>query len=88
MLFFYLLNETLLLLLVRGVTIHFFHKQYISRYLICITIRITIRFIGNCNYSLKSMLVDMSAAMFFFLYEVAFVNEHHIVCIVSGLHVM
>jgi hypothetical protein len=51
----------------RGVTIHFFHKQY----LICITIRITIRFIGNCIYSLKSMLVDMGAAMFF-LYEVAY----------------
>ena len=33
-------------------------------------IRITIRFIGNCNYSLKSMLVDMSC---FFLYEVAYV---------------
>ena len=31
----------------RGVTIHFFHKRYVSRYLICITIRITIRFIGN-----------------------------------------
>ena len=31
----------------RGVTIHFFHKRYILRYLICITIRITIRFIGN-----------------------------------------
>ena len=45
----------------RGVTMHFFHK----RYLICITIR----FIGNCKtymYSLKSMLVDMGAAMFFF----------------------
>jgi hypothetical protein len=40
----------------RGVTIHFFHKRYVSRYLICITIR----FVGNCNYSLKSMLVDMS----------------------------
>jgi hypothetical protein len=49
----------------RGVTIHFFHKRYVSRYLICITIR----FIGNCNYSLKSMLVDM----FFFLYDVAYV---------------
>ena len=48
----------------RGETIHFFHKRYISRYLICITIRITIRFIGNCNYSLKSMLVDM---LFFFI---------------------
>ena len=35
----------------RGVTIHFFHKRYVSRYLICITIR----FIGNCNYSLKSL---------------------------------
>jgi hypothetical protein len=34
--------------------------------------RITIRFTGNCNYSLKSMLVDMGAAMFF-LYEVAYV---------------
>ena len=56
----------------RGVTIHFFHKRYVSRYLICITIRITIRFIGNCSYSLKSMLVDMGAAMFF-LYEVAYV---------------
>jgi len=52
----------------RGVTIHFFHKRYVSRYLICITIH----FIGNCNYSLKSMLVDMGAAMFF-LYEVAYV---------------
>ena len=52
----------------RGVTIHFFHKRYVSRYLICITIRC----IGNCNYSLKSMLVDMGAAMFF-LYEVAHV---------------
>ena len=52
----------------RGVTIHFFHKRYVSRYLICITIRITIRFIGNCNYSLKSMLVDMGAAMFFFIW--------------------
>jgi hypothetical protein len=31
------------------------------------------RFIGNCNYSLKSMLVDMGAAMFFFLYEVAYI---------------
>jgi hypothetical protein len=31
------------------------------------------RFIGNCNYSLKSMLVDMGAAMVFFLYEVAYV---------------
>ena len=31
----------------RGVTIHFFHKRYISRYLICITIRIMMRFIGN-----------------------------------------
>jgi hypothetical protein len=29
-------------------------------------------FTGNCNYSLKSMLVDMGAAMFF-LYEVAYV---------------
>ena len=28
-------------------------------------------FIGNCIYSLKSMLVDMGAAMFF-LYEVAY----------------
>ena len=46
----------------RGVTIHFFHKRYLSRYLICITIC----FIGNCNYFLKSMLVDMGAAMFFF----------------------
>ena len=46
----------------RGVTIHFFHKRYILRYLICITIR----FKGNCNYSLKSMLVDMGAAMLFF----------------------
>jgi hypothetical protein len=44
----------------------FFHKRYISRYLICITIRITIRFIGNCNYSLKSMLVDM--ACFFLIW--------------------
>jgi hypothetical protein len=52
--------------------IHFFHKRYISRYLICITIRITIRFIGNCNYSLKSMLVDMGVPCFF-LYEVAYV---------------
>jgi hypothetical protein len=51
----------------RGVTIHFFHKRYISRHLICITIRITIRFIGNCSYSLKSMLVDMGAAMFFYM---------------------
>ena len=51
----------------RGVTIHFFQKRYVSRYLICITIRIMIRFIGNCNYSLKCMLVDMGAAMFFFL---------------------
>ena len=48
----------------RGATIHFFHKRYVSQYLICITIRITIRFIGNCNYSLKSMLVDM----FFFIW--------------------
>ena len=31
----------------RGVTIHFFHKRYVSRYLICITIRIMIRFIGH-----------------------------------------
>jgi hypothetical protein len=31
----------------RGVTIHFFHKRYVSRYLICITIRIMMRFIGN-----------------------------------------
>jgi hypothetical protein len=54
----------------RGVMIHFFHKRYVSRYLICITIRITVRFIGNCNYSLKSMLVDMPC---FFLYEVAYV---------------
>jgi hypothetical protein len=46
----------------RGVTIHFFHKRYVLRYLICIMIRITIRFIGNC---LKSMLVDMGAAMSF-----------------------
>ena len=30
-------------------------------------------FYRNCNYSLKSMLVDMGAAMFFFLYEVAYV---------------
>ena len=52
----------------RGVMIHFFHKRYVSRYLICITIRITVRFIGNCNYSLKSMLVDMGAAMFFFIW--------------------
>jgi hypothetical protein len=46
----------------RGVTIHFFHK----RYLICITIR----FIGNCNcnYSLKSMPVDMNAAILFFIW--------------------
>jgi hypothetical protein len=69
------LNFRFLLLLIilffRGVTIHFFHKRYVSWYLICITIRITIRFIGNCNYSLKSMLVDMGAAMFFF-YEIAF----------------
>jgi hypothetical protein len=50
----------------RGVMIHFFHKRYVLRYLICIMIRIAIRFIGNCNYSLKSMLVDMGAAMFFF----------------------
>jgi hypothetical protein len=43
---------------------HFLKKSsYVSRYLICIMIRITIRFIGNCNYSLKSMLVDM----FFFI---------------------
>jgi hypothetical protein len=35
--------------------------------LICIAIR----FIGNCNYSLKSMLVEMGAAMV--LYEVAYV---------------
>ena len=56
----------------RGVTIHFFRKRYVSRYLICITIRITIRSVGNCNYSLKSMLVDMGAAMFF-LYKVAYV---------------
>ena len=48
----------------RGVTIHFFYKRYLSRYLICFTIR----FIGNCNYSLKSMLVDMGAAMFFFIW--------------------
>ena len=54
---------------IRGVTIHFFHKRYISRYLVCITIR----FIGNCNYSLKSMLVEMGAAMFFLKYEVAYV---------------
>ena len=52
----------------KGVTIHFFHKRYVSRYLICITIRITIHFIGNCNYSLRSMLVVV-----FFLYEVAYV---------------
>jgi hypothetical protein len=45
-----------------------FDKWYVSRYLICITIRITIRFIGNCNYSSKSMLVDMGAAMFFFIW--------------------
>ena len=32
-----------------------------------------IRFIGNCSYSLKSMLVNMGAAMFFFIYEVAYV---------------
>jgi hypothetical protein len=44
----------------RGETIHFFHKRYISPYLICITIR----FIGNCNYS-----VDMGAAIFFFIYD-------------------
>ena len=49
----------------RGVTMHFFHKRYVSQYLICFTIR----FIGNCNYSLKSILVDM----FFFIYEVAYV---------------
>ena len=48
----------------RGVTIHFFHKRYVSRYLICITIR----FVGNCNYSLKSTLFDMGAAMFFFIW--------------------
>jgi hypothetical protein len=30
-------------------------------------------FYRNCNYSLKSMLVDMGAAMCFFLYEVAYV---------------
>jgi hypothetical protein len=59
--------------IIRGVTIHFFHKRYVSRYLICITIRITTRFIGDCNYFLKSMLVDMGAAMVFFLYEVAYV---------------
>ena len=53
---------------IRGVTIHFFHKRYVSRYLICITICITIHFIGNCNYSLKSMLVDMGTAMLFFFY--------------------
>ena len=53
----------------RGVAIYFFHKRYVSRYLICITIR----FIGgNCNYSLKSMQVDMGVAMFF-LYEVVYV---------------
>jgi hypothetical protein len=28
---------------------------------------------SNCNYSLKSMLVDMDAAMLFFKYEVAYV---------------
>jgi hypothetical protein len=46
----------------RGVTMHFFQKRYnyISRYLICIMIR----FIGNCNYSLKSMLVDMGDIFF------------------------
>ena len=38
------------------------------RYLKCIMIR----FIGNCNYSLKSMLVDTDAAIFF-SYEVAYV---------------
>jgi hypothetical protein len=37
--------------LIRGVTIYFFDKRYVSRYLICI--------IGNCIYSLKSMLVDI-----------------------------
>ena len=52
----------------RGVTIHFFHKRYVSRYLMFITIRITIRFIGNCNYSLKSMLGDMGTAMFCFIW--------------------
>jgi hypothetical protein len=52
----------------RGVTIHFFHKRYVSRYLICITIRNMIRFIGNCNYSLKYMLVDMDTPMFFFIW--------------------
>jgi hypothetical protein len=29
--------------------------------------------LGNSIYSLKSMLVDMGAAMYFFLYEVAYV---------------
>jgi hypothetical protein len=45
---------------------HLFHKQYALQYLICITIPIMIRFIGNCNYSLKSMPIDMGAAMFYF----------------------
>ena len=61
-----LLKTYFLGMLDRGVTIHFFHKWYVSRYLKCITIHITIHFIGNCNYSLKSMLVDMGAAMIFF----------------------
>jgi hypothetical protein len=55
-----------------SVTIQFFHKRYILRYLICITIHITIRVIGNCNYSLKSMLVDMM--LIFFLKSSVFVE--------------
>ena len=52
----------------RGVMIHFSHKRYVARYLICITICITIHFIWNCNYSLKSMLVDVGTAMFFLIW--------------------
>ena len=49
----------------RGVTIHFFHKRYVSRYLICINLRYVLY---ENNYSLKSMLVDMGAVMFFFIW--------------------
>jgi hypothetical protein len=55
---------------------HLFLGRFSSRYveatydtndMMLIFLCITIRFIGNCNYSLKSMLVDMGAAMFFFI---------------------
>jgi hypothetical protein len=50
----------------RGVTILFPQAIHIAIFDTCMYYD-TIRFIGNCNYSLKSMLVDMGAAMFFFI---------------------